>query len=197
MKTTIKILLVSLSFGAGYGLNKLLAFAIDNFFVSYEIYSSSDDVLILDKKCLERGTPKDLENIDGYYGATDYPTNCENLLDYMICANRYHTPGAAISIYKTIVPQFVEEDFLSLRMGQFDPRIMSACYTLNHIGCDFLYNAAKNHDRYTISFINDMIWDGQSFYDDKLDSFPRKYLQNPTLKFQIGNPSVWNDKVVY
>lgn len=39
MKTTIKILLVSLSFGAGYGLNKLLAFAIDNFFVSYEIYS--------------------------------------------------------------------------------------------------------------------------------------------------------------
>lgn len=156
MKTTIKILLVSLSFGAGYGLNKLLAFAIDNFFVSYEIYSSSDDVLILDKKCLERGTPKDLENIDGYYGATDYPTNCENLLDYMICANRYHTPGAAISIYKTIVPQFVEEDFLSLRMGQFDPCIMSACYTLNHIGCDFLYNAAKNHDRYTISFINDM-----------------------------------------
>lgn len=99
MKTTIKILLVSLSFGAGYGLNKLLAFAIDNFFVSYEIYSSSDDVLILDKNCLERGTPKDLENIDGYYGATDYPTNCENLLDYMICANRYHTPGAAISIY--------------------------------------------------------------------------------------------------
>lgn len=179
MKTTIKILLVSLSFGAGYGLNKLLAFVIDNFFVSYEIYSSSDEVLILDKKCLERGTPKDLENIDGYYGATDYPTNCENLLDYMICANRYHTPGAAISIYKTIVPQFVEEDFLSLRMGQFDPRIMSACYTLNHIGCDFLYNAAKNHDRYTISFINDMIWDGQSFYDDKLDSFPRKYLQKP------------------
>lgn len=50
---------------------------------------------------------------------------------------------------------------------------------MNHIGCDFLYNAAKNHDRYTISFINDMIWNGQSFYDDKLDSFPRKYLQKP------------------
>ena len=84
MKTLTKFLLFFLSFGVGYGLNKLLAFAIDNFFVSYEIYSSSDDVLILDKKCLERGTPKDLENIDGYYGATDYPTNCENLLDSLV-----------------------------------------------------------------------------------------------------------------
>lgn len=139
MKTLTKFLLFFLSFGVGYGLNKLLAFAMDSFFVSYEIYPNSDEVLILDKKCIERGTPKDLENIEGYYVFTDYPTNCENLLDYMICANRYHTPGAAISIYKTIVPQFVEEDFLSLRMGQFDPRIMSACYTLNHIGCDFLY----------------------------------------------------------
>ena len=84
-----------------------------------------------------------------------------------------------IYIYNMIVPQFVEDIVPRLRMGQFDTRLMSACYTLNHIGCDFLYNAAKNHDRYTISFINDMIWNGQSFYDDKLDSFPRKYLQKP------------------
>lgn len=179
MKTLTKFLLFFLSFGVGYGLNKLLAFAMDSFFVSYEIYPNSDEVLILDKKCIEIGTPKDLENIEGYYVFTDYPTSSEKLLDYMICANRYHTPGAAIYIYNMIVPQFVEDIVPRLRMGQFDTRLMSACYTLNHIGCDFLYNAAKNHDRYTISFINDMIWNGQSFYDDKLDSFPRKYLQKP------------------
>ena len=37
MKATIKILLVSLSFGAGYGLNKLLAFAIDQYSVNSNV----------------------------------------------------------------------------------------------------------------------------------------------------------------
>ncbi len=175
MKTITKILLVFLSFGAGYGLNELLTFVIDSFFVSYQIYPDSDDILTYDKKCLERGLSKDLSNIEGYYGLTDYPTKSENLLDYMICANRYHTPGVAISIYNSIVPQFVEGTIPRLKMGQYDSRIMSACYTMNHIGCDFLYHAAKNHDKYAISFINQLVWDGQSFYDDKLDSFPRKY----------------------
>lgn len=27
--------------------------------------------------------------------------------------------------------------------------------------------------------------------------FPVNIFKNPTLKFEIGNPSVWNDKVVY
>ena len=191
-KVLYKVLVFCLAFGLGMGLNKLISYVINQTLISYEYSPNSDEILALDRKCLTRGLYKDYCNIDKFYFFTDYPTNCEMLLDYIICANRYKTPEVASDIHKMLVPQFVEGAMPQYKVNQFDKRIMDASYMLNDFCCDYLYRAAKNNDYYAISYIAHLVDGGYSFYDEKIDSFARKYQDIEQLK-EAFNAKVINE----
>lgn len=171
----IKILIIIASFWGGYGINKLTSYLKDSLFVTYEIDPLGDNILKHHKAMIEKGTPDVFSKCSNFYFASGYPTYCEVLLDEIIAFNKYNTPGIASDIHEKI-SVLTNETFLYKDETYVREELMfRATYTLYGISNDFLYRAAKMGDLYAIKTIYSEMYRGNNSYDEKLDSFPRKY----------------------
>lgn len=196
-KYVIKILLLILAYAAGYSLNSLLFIVINEMHLFYETTPYDHKLRKLDHDFLATGDKYKLDLLEECYSFASSPTGDELLLDYIIAVNKYKIEGQASKIYTIIVPQFVEAMIPGYKPGKFEEKYLNAAYTYNNIGCEFLYSAAKFGDFDAIYRIKNNIADGRSFYDEKLDSFPRIHKDVEEMLFDITYKNSNKDSIKY